>query len=98
MTQQGTALQYSVFLVTGVESSVRELLAQLEALMDTRVDDVRAYRLPHDLKVWKLGRQSFPDGVVLAGSDAVRSLLQVDDQLAMGIPLVEEDTTCNIDD
>ena len=69
-------LQFSAFCMEGDEQTVLALLAQLEEIIDATVDDVRAYRLPHALKVWKLGCQGLPDGLVMAGSQAMMTLMQ----------------------
>lgn len=76
--REATALQYSAFCLLGSEAALLRLLHQLAEIINPAKDDVRAYRLPHTLKVWKLGRQGLPDGLMMAGSEAVSALLQSD--------------------
>lgn len=79
LKREGTAVQYSAFCVEADDDSLGALLAQVQCLIDERVDDVRAYHVPAHCRVWQLGRQEFPDGVYIEGSAAVRHLLQVFD-------------------
>jgi CRISPR-associated protein Cas2 len=80
------ALQYSAFCFEGHERALMDLLTVLESIIDPAVDDVRAYRLPHSLKVWKLGCQGLPDGVMVTGSPALMALMQVSEsETATGI-------------
>lgn len=71
----GIAIQYSGFCVQAHELALQEILDDLSKLIDHRLDDVRAYRLPHDLKMWTLGSQTMPDEVVLTGADALMTVL-----------------------
>ena len=81
------ALQYSAFCFEGHEHALLDLLAGLESIIDPAVDDVRAYRLPHSLKVWKLGCQGLPDGITVTGSPALMTLmLGAESETATGVP------------
>jgi len=71
---EGLALQYSVFCFEGSSLGLERIMDALELVIDSSVDDVRAYRLPAVVKTWMLGRQEWPDGVYLEGSEAIRAL------------------------
>ncbi len=62
---QGLPLQYSVFTVVLKRKSLLKLLANLEKLIHLKQDDIRCYRLPLTIKVSLLGRQIFPEDVLL---------------------------------
>ena len=61
----GHRVQYSVFAAELTKRGLDAVLADLEQIIDTREDDVRAYPLPPAGDVAMLGRQIFPDGVML---------------------------------
>lgn len=65
LKKQGLPLQYSVFTVVLKRPSLLRLLAGLEQLIDPRQDDVRCYSLPRQVTTYALGRQLFPDDVML---------------------------------
>ena len=75
LRKEGATLQYSAFTVQAREAELHVLLAQIERLIDTRVDDVRAYHLPPKCPVWTLGTQGLPEGCVIDGELAGRLLL-----------------------
>jgi CRISPR-associated protein Cas2 len=73
--RHGIPLQYSVFLVPTNVPGLRELLDDLQALIDERVDDVRVYPLPSTIEVVYYGRQALPDGVdLVAASPSIESI------------------------
>ena len=74
LRQQGVAAQYSVFTVEADDFGIAAHLHALGRLIDRRVDDLRAYHLPAQCPVWRLGRQVWPDGLSLSPSQAVRLL------------------------
>ncbi len=76
MRKQGVAAQYSAFMVEANDDQITELLARLRSLIDTRVDDVRAYHLPQRCTVWSLGTQQWPQGISLTATNAAKLLLQ----------------------
>lgn len=76
LRREGTHVQYSAFCVEADDERIDALMSRIEARIDTSVDDVRAYHVPAHCRVWQLGRQQFPEGIVIAGSEAVRQLLQ----------------------
>ncbi len=49
---EGLAVQKSVFLVRARPRRLRALLDEVEALMDPRRDDLRAYRVTHPARLW----------------------------------------------
>jgi len=65
--QWGVPVQYSVFLVPLTQVQIDELLAELEALIDDDLDDIRLYPLPGRLEIEALGRRGLPDDVALVG-------------------------------
>jgi len=65
LIKQGVPVQYSVFTVLMTRPALLTLLEQLQAVIDEYEDDVRCYRLPSQIEVWKLGQQFFPEDVML---------------------------------
>jgi len=74
LRKRAFAAQYSVFVFEGNDAMLEALIADLSMLMDTAVDDVRAYHLPAHCRVWQLGAQAWPEGIELPGSVAARLL------------------------
>ena len=71
----GLPAQYSAFTVEADDTQITAHLDRLERLIDCRVDDLRAYHLPARCPVWRLGRQGWPDGLILAPQQAARLVL-----------------------
>ena len=65
LKKQALAVQYSVFLFSGTDAQLQRCLEQLQALMDERYDDIRAYPLPQRGLRLVLGASALPDGIVL---------------------------------
>lgn len=65
MGKYAVRVQYSVFAAELSERGLAYLLAGLEAIIDPRRDDVRAYSLPRNAEVTMLGRQIFPEDILL---------------------------------
>lgn len=63
-------VQYSVFLFTGTAGQLERCLEELQRLMDTRSDDIRAYPLPERGLRLSLGRGTLPDGIHWSGVHA----------------------------
>jgi len=57
MRKEGVALQYSVYLVRGNKAKIDLLLNELSALIDLRADDIRAYPLGENVRIWGMGKQ-----------------------------------------
>lgn len=74
----GLPAQYSAFTVEADDVEIADHLARLELLIDVRVDDLRAYHLPAACPVWRLGQQSWPEGLILAPREAARLLLSAE--------------------
>jgi CRISPR-associated protein Cas2 len=73
--RHGIPLQYSVFLVPTTVPGLLELVDDLHALIDERVDDVRVYPLPATLEVVYYGRQALPEGVdLVAASPSIEGI------------------------
>lgn len=67
LTRQAVALQYSVFLFSGTPRQLQRCLDGLQALMDTRADDIRAYPLPQRGLRLHLGKTLLPSGIQYSG-------------------------------
>ena len=58
-------VQYSVFVGSFFEHSLEGVWRGLERLIDPRMDDVRCYPLPERADIVMLGRQIFPEDIML---------------------------------
>ena len=65
LKKAGLPLQYSVFTVVMSQTHVDRLLAAINTIIDHREDDVRCYSLPAGSECKTIGRQQFPDDVML---------------------------------
>lgn len=65
LRRRGLPVQYSVFLVRASADGMRRLMEELEELIVTALDDVRAYRWPVQPECHQLGRSILPEGVLL---------------------------------
>lgn len=65
LRNEGMPVQYSVFTAALTARELRRLLGGLKFIMDERRDDIRVYPLPSKPVRWILGRQFFPDDVLL---------------------------------
>ena len=63
LKREGIPVQYSVFAVTASNAKMATLMAHLSTLIDSREDDVRAYRLPENGWRATLGKSILPEGV-----------------------------------
>lgn len=72
LKRRGMHLQYSVFAVEHNDFEMRDVLADLDLIIDTTEDDIRAYHIPDHCKVWILGGQTLPLGVELHGFKALK--------------------------
>ncbi len=61
----GLPLQYSVFTVVLKRKALLRLLDSINSIIHPAKDDVRCYRLPENSDIKALGRQLFPDDVML---------------------------------
>jgi len=68
LKKHGVPVQYSVFHLQVSAAKIGGLMVQLSHLIDSRVDDVRAYRIPES--AWKvtLGHAILPDDILLDSS------------------------------
>ena len=67
-SRRAIPFQYSVFLAWGTRSTVENILAEVEAHIDPRCDDVRAYPLLTSARPVVYGRSCLPDGVIIGGA------------------------------
>jgi CRISPR-associated protein Cas2 len=65
MMNAGVPVQYSVFTAVLTPRQQRQLMADLEILIDPSEDDIRLYPLSDRLVPVTLGQLFFPDGVML---------------------------------
>ncbi|MGR9087714.1 MAG: CRISPR-associated endonuclease Cas2 [Gammaproteobacteria bacterium] len=65
LKKAGLPMQYSVFTVVLKQRRLEHLLAAIDLIIDPIEDDVRCYALPVDIQCATLGRQFFPDDVML---------------------------------
>lgn len=60
-------LQYSVFLLAGSEAQFERCLAEVVALIDPKIDDLRGYPLPERGLQARLGVPALPAGIQWSG-------------------------------
>jgi CRISPR-associated protein Cas2 len=77
LKKQGLPVQYSVFVVVLKRKALLRLLALINTLINKREDDVRCYRLPKNNETDALGRQFFPEDVMLFTNGVNRILMQI---------------------
>jgi CRISPR-associated endonuclease Cas2 len=65
-----TPIEYSVFYLCADERQLDDLLAELVALIDPKTDDLRCYPLPERGLKARLGKATFPSGIVYTGLPA----------------------------
>lgn len=65
LKREGLPLQYSVFSAVLKKRRLSGLLKAIDGVIDPREDDVRCYRLPEIPESHLLGRQFFPEDVML---------------------------------
>ncbi len=89
LKKQGMPAQYSAFTVDAHDGQIAAILHALSGIIDIRADDVRAYHLPVQCPVWKLGAQDWPDGVYLPATQAARLLTVTDAEVSDGPEVTE---------
>lgn len=65
LKKQGLPVQYSVFTVVMTRPRLLRLLECIEQKIEDKKDDVRCYRLPASADAVTLGKQYFPEDVML---------------------------------
>lgn len=65
LRREGMPVQYSVFTAQLTQRKLDRVRDGLQSIIDERADDVRIYPLPSRLHASLLGRQMFPDDVML---------------------------------
>ena len=65
LKKQDLPVQYSVFTVVIKRKALLRLLESLNALIKSFEDDIRCYRLSERADIRTLGRQFFPEDVML---------------------------------
>ena len=74
LKKQGLPVQYSVFTVVIKRKALLRLMDAINRLIQPAEDDVRCYRLPENTDIETLGRQFFPEGVLLF-TDGINRIL-----------------------
>lgn len=65
LKKQGLPVQYSVFTVVIKRKALLRLMESISRLIHPAEDDIRCYRLPEHTDINTLGRQFFPEDVML---------------------------------
>ena len=65
LKNEGLPLQYSVFNLCLTDRQLKILMEKLETLINPYEDDIRVYPLPQRGECCSLGRQMFPEGIML---------------------------------
>jgi CRISPR-associated protein Cas2 len=65
LKKQGLPVQYSVFTVVIKRKALLRLMDSISQLIHSAEDDIRCYRLPERSDIKTLGRQFFPEDVML---------------------------------
>ncbi|MEC4746986.1 CRISPR-associated endonuclease Cas2 [Methylomicrobium sp. Wu6] len=65
LKKEGLPVQYSVFTVVMKRPRLLRLLDRITEQIVWMEDDVRCYRLPENTETVSLGKQYFPEGVML---------------------------------
>ncbi|MGR9046893.1 MAG: CRISPR-associated endonuclease Cas2 [Gammaproteobacteria bacterium] len=65
LKKAGLPLQYSVFTTVMSRVQLNYLLEAIGGIIDEREDDIRCYALPATIECQTIGRQYFPDDVML---------------------------------
>lgn len=65
LKKAGLPLQYSVFTTVMSRVRLNYLLEAIGGIIDEREDDIRCYALPATVECQTIGRQYFPDDVML---------------------------------
>ena len=66
ISRHAQAVQYSVFAAIMTDTALHRLMTSLARLMDEQQDDIRAWRLTPETRVWLMGRDALSDGIWLA--------------------------------
>jgi len=77
-------VQYSVYLLQATPRKLKNILDELDTLIDPKRDDIRAYPIPTNPEITLIGEPSLPDGIQLAEKDHLGPLLK-----ALGAPAPE---------
>jgi len=75
LRQEGLPVQYSVFTAQLTQRKLRRIIVGLDALIEPGGDDVRIYPLPARQDAVALGRQMFPEDVMLL-DDGINLLIR----------------------
>ncbi len=65
LKKRGLPVQYSVFSVVIKRQALMRLMESIDQLIQPAEDDIRCYRLPEHTDIKTLGRQFFPEDVML---------------------------------
>lgn len=62
LRRQAMPLQHSIYLFAGNQNQLQRLLDTIEPLIDQHSDDIRAYPLGANTRIWTLGQQNLDSG------------------------------------
>ena len=68
ISRRAIPFQYSVFYASAARKDIENMLREVEAQIDPRRDDIRAYPLLTTARPFIYGRSRLPDQVMLLGS------------------------------
>ena len=71
IAKRAIQVQYSVYLFTGGDEELDDLLDQFQAIMAPARDDIRVYPVPRRLDLVMLGRRPIGAGIYLTGPGVV---------------------------
>lgn len=60
LRREAMPIQRSVYLYSGNRTQLQRVLDTLETIIDKKRDDLRAYPLGANTRIWKLGQQHLP--------------------------------------
>jgi CRISPR-associated protein Cas2 len=76
MRKKALRLQYSVYLAQGDKTAIACLMAEIRSIIDPSCDDVRAYPLGKNTRMWGLGTQFLDGGNPLVDEQLVKALVE----------------------
>lgn len=72
LRRTGLPAQHSVFFVQRSERGIKQLVSELDQLLHSREDDLRAYPIRHPGEVWFVGAGTLDGSLILTGDAPAR--------------------------
>ena len=85
--QYSVPIQYSVYLIQCSPSKLQKYLAEIDALIDARSDDIRVYPIPSNPEIALIGSPPLPDGMLISGDDPLSRLITTLQAMSGDTPL-----------